>query len=224
MDDTSSFDSTIAEGGGAAPLQSVGNGTRERILDAATRLFLQYGYKRTTVDDIAVEAGVAKGSIYVHFSSKEDVFATFCRRVCRLVIDRMEAIAAVDGPVEQRLVDMMLDSGLYIWDFCHQAPHAPQLWAEVIAAASKYALEAYAEARKIAAGVIAEGQRQGVFRRDQSAEDAAWLFQLALQGFDPPFMLVDSREQIERQLPQLMDLLIRGLKVAPPQGTGECDV
>lgn len=199
------------------------NKTSERILDAAGKLFLQYGYKRCTVDDIAAEAGVAKGSIYLHFESKEAVFGAVCRRLCDEVLGAMEAVAAKDASVEQRLMDMMIQSGLYIWDFCHQAPHAPEIWAEMVAAATRYAMEAYQASRRIVAGVIEEGQRQGVFRRELPAEDAAWLFQLASHGFDPPFLFIASREQVERQLPQLMALMIQGLTTAPPVGVGEND-
>lgn len=47
------------------------NERRRRILDAARQLILHYGYDKTTVSDIAREAGVSKGAIYLHFSSKE---------------------------------------------------------------------------------------------------------------------------------------------------------
>jgi TetR/AcrR family acrAB operon transcriptional repressor len=46
----------------------------QRILDAAADLFVHYGYDKTTVDDIAREAGVSKGAIYLHFKSKDDLF------------------------------------------------------------------------------------------------------------------------------------------------------
>ena len=45
-----------------------------RILDAAADLFIHYGYDKTTVSDIAKSAGVSKGAIYLHFSSKDDLF------------------------------------------------------------------------------------------------------------------------------------------------------
>ena len=47
---------------------------KQRILDAAANLFVHYGYDKTTVSDIAREAGVSKGAIYLHFTSKEDLF------------------------------------------------------------------------------------------------------------------------------------------------------
>jgi AcrR family transcriptional regulator len=51
-----------------------GEGREGRILDAAARLFAHYGYDKTTVDDIAREAGVSKGAIYLHFKGKDELF------------------------------------------------------------------------------------------------------------------------------------------------------
>ena len=45
-----------------------------RILEAAAELIVHYGYDKTTVSDIAREAGVSKGAIYLHWNSKEDLF------------------------------------------------------------------------------------------------------------------------------------------------------
>src|SRR5690242_10087714 len=45
-----------------------------RILDAAAALVLRYGYRKTTIDDIARQAGVAKGTIYLHWKTREDLF------------------------------------------------------------------------------------------------------------------------------------------------------
>lgn len=53
---------------------------RQRILDAAESLTLHYGYDKTTVSDIAREAGVSKGAIYLHFDSKETLFEALLER------------------------------------------------------------------------------------------------------------------------------------------------
>ncbi len=46
----------------------------ERILDAATALLVRWGYRKTTVDDVAREAGVGKGTIYLHWKDKNELF------------------------------------------------------------------------------------------------------------------------------------------------------
>lgn len=51
-----------------------------RILDAAATLILRWGYNKTTIDDIAREAGVAKGTIYLHWKTREDLFGALMKR------------------------------------------------------------------------------------------------------------------------------------------------
>jgi AcrR family transcriptional regulator len=51
-----------------------------RILDAAAELIQRWGYKKTTVDDIARQAGVAKGTIYLHWKTREDLFVALLLR------------------------------------------------------------------------------------------------------------------------------------------------
>ena len=52
----------------------------ERILDAAAELFIHFGYDKTTVSDIASEAGISKAAIYLHFKSKDDLLEALILR------------------------------------------------------------------------------------------------------------------------------------------------
>jgi AcrR family transcriptional regulator len=51
-----------------------------RILDAAATLILRWGYNKTTIDDIARQAGVAKGTIYLHWKTREELFRALLQR------------------------------------------------------------------------------------------------------------------------------------------------
>jgi len=67
----------------------------DRILDAAAELMLRWGYNKTTIDDIARLAGVAKGTIYLHWKTREDLFTALMRREYnRLVKDFQRRIAS----------------------------------------------------------------------------------------------------------------------------------
>jgi AcrR family transcriptional regulator len=68
--------------------------TRERILDAALRLFQRKGFAETTMRDVAVEAGVATGAAYYYYRSKEDLVMAFYLRTEE---DAREAFAKVLG-------------------------------------------------------------------------------------------------------------------------------
>jgi len=52
----------------------------QRILDAAANLFVHYGYDKTTVSDIAREAGISKGAVYLHFKGKEELLERLISR------------------------------------------------------------------------------------------------------------------------------------------------
>lgn len=65
----------------------------ERLLDAAAELLVRWGYRRTSIDDVARAAGVGKGTVYLHFRTKEALFVTVLLRAQRSVLgdlaDRM---------------------------------------------------------------------------------------------------------------------------------------
>ena len=77
----------------------------DRILDAAAELMLRWGYNKTTIDDIARVAGVAKGTIYLHWKTREDLFLALMRReYVRLTRDIQQRIAGdTDGGTLQGL-------------------------------------------------------------------------------------------------------------------------
>ncbi len=66
----------------------------ERILETAAELIVRWGYKKTTVDDIAKQAGVAKGTIYLHWKTREELFrAVLVREELKLIEEVKQRIA-----------------------------------------------------------------------------------------------------------------------------------
>lgn len=185
---------------------------RQRILKAAARMFLQYGFKRTTMEEIASLVGVAKGTLYLHFTSKEAIFRAMVDEQIEDALERMRAVRESGLPSEEKLIEMMRAVLLHVWDFVHQAPHAPDLWAETLRDTGHPSQHAESAARPIIADVIAEGQAAGVFAPELDPVEMARLVQSAMHGFMPPYSYINSREEIERDLPRLMTLLMEGMK------------
>ena len=61
----------------------------ERVLDSAAELLLRWGYQRVTIDEVARHAGIGKGTVYLHFRSKDALFLTVLLRVQRAIVERM---------------------------------------------------------------------------------------------------------------------------------------
>ena len=69
------------------------------ILAAAKQLFGHYGYRRTSIDDIAQEARIAKGTVYLYFKSKEEIFRALCQQLLDTVLSAAEEAVRTPAPI-----------------------------------------------------------------------------------------------------------------------------
>jgi AcrR family transcriptional regulator len=94
-----------------APLQARGSVRREAILMAALDEFSARGYEASRLDDVAKRAGVAKGTIYLYFHDKENLFQELVRSMLTPLVGSIEAVGAADVPfstVADQIVDLFV--------------------------------------------------------------------------------------------------------------------
>jgi AcrR family transcriptional regulator len=159
------------------------NSERERrILDAGARLIEHYGYDKTTVDEIAREAGVSKGAIYLHFKSKEDLFEALLLRESEAMSERFfERLNADPGGVtvfniyRYSLVVMdesPLMKAIYtrdkriLGDWVHRVRDTP----------------AYTQALNVSVDFVRHFQEAGLFRRDLDPEAVMYVLMAVRYG------------------------------------------
>lgn len=81
---------------------------RNEILDVAERLFAARGFDHTSITDIQNEIGIARGTLYYHFKSKEDILDGMIRRITEERAQKAQAIAGRNEiPVLERLTGMI---------------------------------------------------------------------------------------------------------------------
>jgi AcrR family transcriptional regulator len=92
--------------------------TRDQLLKSAEHLFLEHGFHRTSIDDIAGGAGFTKGAVYTHFDSKEEVFIALTERRWDDQLARVHA--ALDdlaaSPAGHRLASFLQLTRSLLWD------------------------------------------------------------------------------------------------------------
>ena len=97
------------------------------ILDAALDLFRQYGYRRTSMEDIANAANVAKGTLYIYFKSKDELFEGLARRLSAQIALDVRAALARELPFEDKVL-AVLDAKLgFVYRWVLSSPHAAEL-------------------------------------------------------------------------------------------------
>lgn len=202
----------------ALPAPSCGGETRQAILEAARSRFLHYGYKKTTIDDIAQTAGVGKGTVYLYFENKEEILLTLARSVKKNITEQMRAIAQSFAPPDEKIRRMALAKILSVHDACQTALHGIELVDEMLQPRLMRcgADEQQAQAA-ILAGVLDEGVRKGDFVLPCASDQAAEYITLALISFFPPYFNpchshTGCRHDLEARVNAMLDFLLWGLR------------
>ena len=187
---------------------------REAILDAADHLLARYGYRKMTVDDIAQEAGIGKGTVYLHFASKEEVTLSHVDRIVERLKERLWAIARTDADVAIRLRLMLVARVLFRFD---SVQHYTQSLNDLLAALRPNLLARRAryfeEEARVFAEVLNEGGRTGVFNVNDTLSTAFALLHAtnSLLPYSLSTSELGERVEIKEKTEHIDDLLLRGL-------------
>src|SRR4051794_18584022 len=138
--------------------------TRDAILDATDRLLARYGYKKMTIDDLAHEVGIGKGSIYLHFTSKEEIALSHIDRIIERLKERLHVLAAKDASIDERLCDMLIERVLFRFDSVqHYTESLNSLLAHIRPRLLERRKRYFREEAQIFAAVLKEEEGGGVF-------------------------------------------------------------
>jgi len=187
---------------------------KDAILDATDRLLARFGYRKMTVEDISVEAGIGKGTIYLHFSSKEEVVLSHIDRIVERLQDRLKEIAQSDATAAERLRLMLLTRVLFRFD---SIQHYTQSLNDLLAVLRPGLLTRraqYFEAEaQIFAHVLNAGRDAGEFNfEDEHATSHAMLE--ATNGLLPYSLStteLGAREEVEQRAADVANLMLRGV-------------
>jgi len=80
---------------------------RDRLIDAAARLFRQQGYERTSVRQLAEAVGILSGSVFHHFDSKEDILMAVMSTTIETMIERLSKASESASAPSQRLRELV---------------------------------------------------------------------------------------------------------------------
>ncbi|MBD0258807.1 MAG: TetR/AcrR family transcriptional regulator [Cytophagales bacterium] len=182
---------------------------KERILAGAAELFMRYGCKSVTMDDIARHLAVSKKTLYQFYKDKDEIITTFARNEFECEKDCMQGITA---DAENAIDEVMRISRHIRQTFSKMNP-------ALLYEMQKYHVEAwqvYADFRESAVadhirGNLERGIREGLYRDTIDVEILTRLrLELIQLAFDPRVFPPAQFSLVEIQM-QVMDLFIRGI-------------
>jgi AcrR family transcriptional regulator len=188
---------------------------RDAILDGAERLLARYGYKKMTIDDLAREAGIGKGTVYLHFPSKEEVALCTIDRIVERLLERLRAIAGSDEPVMDRLRRMLEMRVLFRFDSVKDYSQSIDDLLGSLRAAYLRRRQRYFDAEaQVFAGVLREGQKAAILAFDDAVATAHTLL-LATNALLPSALSgreLGKRKDIQEKTARISALFLAGLQ------------
>jgi TetR/AcrR family fatty acid metabolism transcriptional regulator len=189
---------------------------REAILKAATRVFAAKGFFQSQVADVARAAGVAAGTVYLYFRSKDDILISLFERTMKDALDAGHAaLDGVDDPRERlsRIARLHLerlgrDRDLAVV-FQVELRQSTKFMERL---SSTYLRDYLGMIRETIAG----GQRGGHFRSDINPTIAAKMFFGALDELATNWILSSRRYSLASEAAAVVDLFIGGVGAPPP--------
>ncbi|GGK97563.1 TetR family transcriptional regulator [Sphaerisporangium melleum] len=155
------------------------------ILDAAGELLVAWGYRRVTIEDVARRAGIGKGTVYLHFKTKEMLFLTVVMREQVRLIDRFVAAFGADPSLA---LPSQLARLAYLW--VHEDPiiHVivtgdPETLGALVRSGADQLGPLMKTRRRTIAGYFAVMREHGVVRDDLAPEALLHAYTAILTGF-----------------------------------------
>ena len=187
---------------------------RKAILDATDDFLASDGYKKMTIENLAQRVGIGKGSVYLHFTSKEEIALSHIDRIIERLARELKIIAEKKISHEEKLRRMLLKRVLHRFDSVqHYTQNLNDLLSSLrpkLLARRKMYFEIEAE---IIAKVIEEGQKGETFNSGNALKTAE-TFLLATNSL-LPFNLtaheLGKRGDIEEKTLRTVNLLLKGL-------------
>jgi TetR/AcrR family fatty acid metabolism transcriptional regulator len=187
------------------------NGKYEAILRAAVKVFARSGFFNSKVADVAREAGVADGTVYLYFKNKDDILVSIFNHVMEEALSLgRERLAEVDDPVEKlkQIVHAHLDRIGRDRDLAVVFQVELRSSTKFMEQFSSTKLSEYLDMIR---GVIEEGKRQGVFRAGLNTTIAAKVLFGALDEMATNWVLSRKSYSLTSTADPVIDLLMNGI-------------
>jgi AcrR family transcriptional regulator len=185
---------------------------RARILEAAMRLVLAYGFSRTTMDDIARAAEMSRPALYLLFKNKTEIYRAIAAQHLDQAVSRAEAVLRQDGVFSDRVMSMIEECLIGMMRQIAESPHG----AEILDMKSTLAGDIVSGWKQrlgalIAAAVEAEANANGVDleARGLSARLLATLLLDGLEGMKSRIRNPDEQRTAARGLVRVVEIAIQ---------------
>jgi TetR/AcrR family fatty acid metabolism transcriptional regulator len=186
---------------------------REAILRAGVRVFAAKGFFNSKVADIAREAGIADGTVYLYFKSKDEILhSIFDRAMAEFIEEGRREIVLVEDPIEK----LKKIAKLHLEKLSADRDLAVVFQVELRGSTKfmqEFSATGFAEYLDIIKRTIEDGQRTGVFRKDMKPVVCAKILYGALDEMVTNWILSANKYPLPPMADEVLKIFLGGLLV-----------
>ena len=185
-------------------------GKSESILETAGRMFARYGLNKTSIDEIARLARVAKATIYNYFGSKDRVYLEVLKKEVDEIIDRISGSVIRETLTEKKLAAYVKARFLYMsralnimnleWEGFEKKPPEARIIRN----------DLFEREVQLISSILNEGMENGLFHLNDALLAARAICH-AFRGFDQEGLFQENTEKIDNYLDELIRIIFSGL-------------
>jgi len=195
------------------------NNIREFIGDVAKELFSHFGFKKTSMDDIAQKAQVAKGTIYNYFKNKEDLIQYVMRKEGETLISKIKEVILNKPTPQLKFREMIIIKIKFIKELrlLFSATHKTKMEIlpialEIFPVIEDVVNEMNSKEMDIVEGILEEGVKSSVFRT-VNIPDTARVMMLTMKGFELEWGVEVDIEKAIAELDSILEIIFKGLEI-----------
>ena len=194
--------------------EGVPGGKREVILTAALERFGHYGFRRTSMEDIAQQAGISRAAVYLHFRNKEEVFRALARDLHERAVAAAESASRRATPASERIERTLAAKLGAFFEIVHGTAHASELIDENSRLCGDISAEFRERHLKLLRALIEVAAKEGELapaRAGLTAAAAAELLLDSAKGLEMSAGETTTPAAYQRRLSQLVRVVVLGL-------------
>lgn len=182
------------------------------LLDAAEELFIEHGYRQTTVSDIAKQAGMSAANLYRHYENKEDIAAACAHRCIDKKNEAMRDVLHIKKlSAAERLEEFIVALLRYTHEETLNRPKMNEVVEAVIRSRPETLHTMLSDLQSMIAEILAQGNAQQEFAVENVVATAETVFASITVFCAPIFMHLYPLPEFERRARAMAKLLVRGL-------------
>ncbi len=187
---------------------------REEILISSAALFSRRGFHAVTVDDIAQEAGLSKGTIYLYFAHKEEIFSSLIKRLTDELNTNLQTAISENIDFRQKLRNLVItymrffeENETFFKIFQSEKSH--------LSLASKSEMHDYAHAAFHSFyGIMQSVIREGISRRllrEVNIDHATKVLRGIINSFTFHRVFIEKKEEVDVEVDAIIDIFMNGV-------------